>query len=408
MSQRTAVIVGAGQAGARTAAALRKQGWQDRILLLGAEEEPPYERPPLSKQVLTEDADPNAGGIYAPDWYADEAVELRVGCRVESLDPAARRLRLADGGVEGWDVLVLATGCEARRLSLPGAGLDGVVSLRTAADARALRSHLRPGADVVLIGGGFIGLEVAASARRRGCNATLLEMRPQLLERALPARLARYLAQRHRREGVDLRLGVGVAGFEGDGGVRAVRLSDGTRLPADLVVVGVGGLPNVGLARAAGLPCDNGIRVDGACRVAEDIYAVGDCACFDDSWSGRPVRLESWENAELAPQAAAKAILGGTERHGGVPWFWTDQYDLNLQLLGLKQPVAQEVLRGDPDSGSFCLLGLVEGRVTTAALVNAGRERRPLKRLIEARVALDPATLADIDRPLRDVVSAAT
>ncbi len=404
---RRLVIVGAGQAGGRMAAQLRKQGWQERILLLGAEADPPYERPPLSKEVLTREADPLVGRLYGPEWYAEQEVELRSGCAVRALDRAGRRVELADGGVEPWDLLVLATGSRARRLSCRGAGLAGVMTLRSAADARALRPALRPGAEVVLVGGGFIGLELAASARARGCKVTLLEAQERLLTRALPQRIADHLAARHAREGVALRLGTGVAAFEGQGRVEAVRLSDGQRLAADLVVVGVGALPNVELAEAAGLACDDGIRVDNHCRAAEGIFALGDCSRFDDAWLGRPVRLESWENAELAPQAAAKAILGRPEPYGGVPWFWTDQYDLNLQLLGLPQPVEREVLRGDPEGGSFALFGLAGGRVVTAALVNAGRERRPLKQIIERRLTVDPGALADPDTPLKQLAKGA-
>lgn len=406
-SSRTAVIVGAGQAGGRTAAQLRKQGWQDRILLLGEEADPPYERPPLSKEVLSKDADPLTGRLYAPDWYEANGVELRLSCRVERLDVADRTLELAGGGREDWDVLVLATGCRARLLGCPGADLPGVMTLRTAAEATALRPHLRPGAQVVLVGGGFIGLELAASATARGCKVTLLEAQPQLLERALPTRVAELLAARHRHAGVDLRLGAGLAAFEGEGRVQAVRLSDGSRLPADLVVVGIGAQPNVELAQAAGLTCEDGILVDSHCSAGGSVYALGDCSRHRDAWLGRPVRLESWENAELAPQAAAKAILGRPEPYGGVPWFWTDQYDVNLQLLGLKQPVEREVLRGDPESGSFLLFGLAGQSVVTAALVNAGRDRRPVKQIIEARLAVDPAALADPDRPLKQLAKGA-
>lgn len=406
-SSRTAVIVGAGQAGGRTAAHLRKQGWQDRILLLGDEPDPPYERPPLSKDVLSDDADPLTGQLYPPDWYEENGVELRQSCRVERLDLGDRTLDLATGGREAWDVLVLATGCRARLLDCPGADLPGVMTLRTSVDAGALRPHLRSGAQVVLVGGGFIGLELAASATARGCKVTLLEARPQLLERALPDRVAALLADRHRRAGVDLRLGAGLAAFEGEGRVQAVRLGDGSRLPADLVVVGIGAQPNVELAQAAGLACDDGILVDSHCCAGGSVYALGDCSRHRDAWLNRPVRLESWENAELAPQAAAKAILGRPEPYGGVPWFWTDQYDVNLQLLGLKQPVEREVLRGDPESGSFLLFGLAGQRVVTAALVNAGRDRRPVRQIIEGRLAVDPAALADPDRPLKQLAKGA-
>jgi 3-phenylpropionate/trans-cinnamate dioxygenase ferredoxin reductase subunit len=406
-SARTALVVGAGQAGARTAAQLRKQGWQDRIVLLGEEEDPPYERPPLSKEVLAEDADPLVGRLYGPEWYADNGVELRCGVRAMGLDPARRAVELSGGGSLDWDVLVLATGARPRTLASPGAMLEGVEVLRTAADARRLRPQLAPGAAVVLVGGGFIGLELAASAAKRGCAVTVLEARPQLLERALPERIANLLADRHRAAGVDLRLGVGVAGFEGEGRVRAVALADGARVAADLVVVGIGAVPNVELAQAAGLPVEDGIRADAHCRVTEGIYAVGDCARFDDAWLGRPVRLESWENAEQAPQAAAKAILGAPEPYGGVPWFWTDQYELNLQLLGLKQPVEREVARGDPAGGPYVLFGLAGGRIVTAALLGAGRERRPIKQLIEQRLAVDPEALADPDTPLKQLAKAA-
>ncbi|WP_119168066.1 NAD(P)/FAD-dependent oxidoreductase [Algihabitans albus] len=400
---RTAVIVGAGQAGGRTAAQLRKQGWQDRILLLGEEADPPYERPPLSKEVLTQAADPLTGRLYAPEWYQENDVELRLACQVAALDLADRTLTLATGGRESWDVLVLATGCRARRLDCPGADLAGVTTLRTAADARTLSSGLQAGAEVVLVGGGFIGLELAASAAARGCSVTLLEARPQLLERALPNQLSDFLAARHRREGVELRLGVGVVAFEGEEKLQGLRLSDGSRLSADLAVIGVGALPNVELAQAAGLACQDGILVDSHCSAGGSVYALGDCSRHQDAWLGRPVRLESWENAERAPQAAAGAILDRPEPYGGVPWFWTDQYDVNLQLLGLKQPLEREVLRGDPESGSFLSFGLAGERVVTAALVNAGRERRPVKQLMEGRIPLDADALADPDVPLKQL-----
>ncbi len=406
-ARRTAAIVGAGQAGARTAAALRKKGWQDRILLVGDEVELPYERPPLSKEVLSKHADPLTGCLYPAEWYKEQEVELRTGTRVGSLDVRGRRLHLADGRSEAWDALVLATGARARRLCLPGADLDGILTLRTAADARALRAALRPGAQVVLVGGGFIGLELAASAGACGCRVTLLEARSCLLDRALPRRVADYLADRHRAQGIDLRLGVQLEAFEGDTRVRAVRLADGTRLAADLVVVGVGSQPNVELAATAGLPCDDGVLAGPGCAVAPGVHAVGDCARFADAWSGGRVRLESWENAELAPQAAAAAILGDVRPYGGLPWFWTDQYDLNLQLLGTKVPLEREVLRGDPYSGSFCHFGLAAGRIVTAALVNAGRERRPVKRLIEQGVEVDAERLADPHTPLKQLAKAA-
>ncbi len=405
--RKTIAIVGAGQAGARTAQALRRQGWQDRILLLGAEQDPPYERPPLSKAVLTEGADPLAAALFKPGQTEALGIELETGVTVTGLDPAGRSLTTADGRSIAWDGLVLASGARPRRLTCPGTELEGIFLLRSAADARALAPTLTEGTEVVLVGGGFIGLEVAASAKKRGCRVTLLEAAPQLIGRALAPALSEHLRLLHAQEGIDIRLTAQVAAFEGKERVSAVRLADGTRLPAAVVVVGIGCHAETELAEAAGLACADGILTDAfAATSAPSIYAVGDCTRHENRWLGRQVRLESWENAELAPQIAAKALCGTPEPYSLVPWFWTDQHGLNLQLIGLTTFAGELVWRGKPQEGSAIAFEVTEGRLTGAALFNSGRERRPLTKLIEARCPVDPAALADPAVKLRDLAKA--
>lgn len=403
----TAVIVGAGQAGGRTAQALRKQGWQGRILLIGAEPDAPYERPPLSKQALAEAGDPLMAPIFKEGQLEALEIELETSLTVEALDPAARRLTCAGGRSVAWDKLVLATGAAPRRLRCPGGDLPGIHLLRTAADARAIAAELGEGRRVLLVGGGFIGLEVAASARRRGCAVTVVEAAPHLIGRAMGPKVARHLRQLHIQEGVHIRLSGQVAAFEGRERVEAAVLADGTRLPADAVVVGIGCLPEAGLAEAAGLACDDGILTDAfAATSAPDIWAVGDCTRHENRWLGRRVRLESWENAELMPQVAARAICGTPEPYSVVPWFWTDQYALNLQLLGLTAFEGELVWRGTPLEGPAIAFEVEHGMVRGAALFDAGRERRPVKQLIEQRSRVDAEALADPGTALRDLAKA--
>ncbi len=409
-SQERVVILGAGHAGGRTAAALRKKGFAGRIQLIGDEVDPPYERPPLSKEALAEGADPLVNRIHDDAFYADNAIELLLGTAARGIDLPARRVAL-DGAGTGldYDKLVIATGCRARVLPIPGAEHARVLTLRSAADNRRLRPLLRPGAAVVLIGGGFIGLEVAASAAKLGCSVTVLEAMPQLLGRALAPQVAEFIAAQHRAAGVEIFTSAQVAEIRHGDTASEVRLADGRSLPADVVVLGVGATLNDEIARDAGLACENGILVDSACRTsAEGVYAIGDVCHHENLRLGRRLRLESWENAELQAEIAARGLLGEEAACEALPWFWTDQHGVNLQVLGYGEPWDQEVLRGRPEDGAFVAFYLREGRIVMASLINSGRERRAVKQLMESGSAVAPELLADTGSALRDLAKRLT
>ncbi|HSR72764.1 MAG TPA: FAD-dependent oxidoreductase, partial [Kiloniellales bacterium] len=367
--------------------------------------------PPLSKAVLSDGADPLVDRIGDEAFYRDNDIDLRLGTRIGSIDPDRRTVQPENGAAIPYDRLLLTTGARARTLPLPGAELDNVLTLRSATDARRLAPELAPGRSVVLVGGGFIGLEVAASARKHGCEVTVLEAAPRLLARMAGSEIADHVARVHAGQGVALHLSASVSAFEGRERVEAVRLGDDSRIPADLVVVGIGAQPNVELAAAAGLDCDDGILVDEHARTsAPDVLAAGDATSHMNAWLGRRLRLESWENAELQSTNAAKTICGDPEPYGGVPWFWTDQFDMNLQILGIDEPEARSLPRGKSESGAFCLFRIRDAddgvRIVAAYLINCGRDRRPVKRLIESRRTVEAAALADPDRPLRELAAA--
>ncbi|MCF8480977.1 MAG: FAD-dependent oxidoreductase [Rhodospirillum sp.] len=403
------VIIGAGQAGARTALAARNEGWQGEIVLIGEEAEAPYERPPLSKQVLADGVDPVVATILSEDQCVAQGIELWRSRSVTVVDPRGRQVLIADGESLDYDHLVIATGTRPRRLPTPGWDhLSGIYTLRTAADARALAPRLVAGTSVVMVGGGFIGLEVAASAVKRGCKVTVLEAGPQVMGRMVDADIAEVITDLHRARGVNIRLGTRVEAFEGLGSVRRVRLSNGSAVDADVVVVGVGALPNDGLAINSGLTCAGGVMVDSASRTSDPrIFAVGDVARHRSLCNLEGVRLESWENAELQAVAAAQAILGKPVDPRGVPWFWTDQFDLNLQILGFRGLGDQTVIRGDTKGASWCAFSVRDGLIVGACMVNAGRERRAVKKLMDERVPVELRDLADAKRPLRSLMAAA-
>jgi 3-phenylpropionate/trans-cinnamate dioxygenase ferredoxin reductase subunit len=403
------LIVGAGQAGARTALALREEGWQGEIVLAGDEPEYPYERPPLSKGVLKGQAGPAQSAILSEALCAEQAITLLRSEPVQALDLAGRRAHLASGSKLAWDHLVIATGSRARELPIPGAHLRGVCTLRTAADALAVRAHLRPGAAVVLVGGGFIGLEVAASAAQMGCRVTVLETADQLLSRVVTGPIATEVEKMHCAHGVDVRTGTRIEVIEGVETVRRVRLADGTAIEAELVVVGIGALANDGLAICAGMACADGILVDAGARTRVDkVYAVGDVARHENLWGASRVRLESWENAELQAAAAARSIVGKPPAPRRAPWFWTDQFDVNLQILGFPSARHEVIIRGSTESPSWCAFMLHEGHVAAACLWNAGRERRAVTQLMDGAQTIPSAALADTARPLREHLKAST
>ena len=322
---RTVAIVGAGHAGGRTAEALRREGWTGPVVLIGEETSPPYERPPLSKALLRGEASAESTALRRREDYAELRIDLRLGRRVTQLDRSTRRLSLSDGEEVPYDQLILATGGRARRLPIPGADLAGILTLRDLDDAVAIAAELGPERSIVVVGGGFIGLEVAASARQLGSRVTVLEAAPRLVTRGVPAQIASRLEGLHREHGVDVRTGVAIVAFEGDGRVDRVT-----------VVIGGGIAPNLELAEAAGLPVDNGIVVDDRLRTSDPlIFAVGDVASFPHPLFGRRIRLESWKNAEEQPCIAAVNIRGGNEPITAAPWFWSDQYDHTLQIAGV-------------------------------------------------------------------------
>jgi 3-phenylpropionate/trans-cinnamate dioxygenase ferredoxin reductase subunit len=394
------VVIGAGQAGVQAAEALRAGGCSEPITLLGDEPLGPYHRPPLSKAWLAGDVDAAQLVMRAPELLAKKGITLRTGVRVQAIDRGARTLTLADGSTLPYSGLVLATGSRPRALPLPGADAPNVLPLRTRADADGIAAGLRrcaeQGLPVVVVGGGFIGLEVAATARKKGLAVTVVEMAPRLLGRVLAPVLSDWYAQLHRAHGVTVELGVGVAGIEQQGGLAtAVLGSAGQRWPAGLVVVGIGVVANDDLARAAGLECERGIVVDDCARTADPaIVAAGDCTARRTA-DGTLLRLESVNNATEQGKSAAAALLGTPRPFTGTPWFWSDQYDKKLQMAGLSTGADQAVLRGSLDAPGFSVWHYRGDRLLAVDTVNNPREHLLARKLLDAGRWPAPAQVAD-------------
>lgn len=401
----TIVVIGAGQAGGWAAQTLRKVGFAGRLVLIGDELHPPHERPPLSKSVLAGEALPQSTWLQKSDAFDALALEWRPGTEVAQIDRTAKQLVLAGGETLGYDKLILCTGGRARTLPIPGADAPSVRTLRTVDDALALAPLLQSGRRVVVVGGGWIGLEVAATARQKGADVIVVEAQSRLCERTVPSEISEHLLALHRTRGTRVILGAGVAGFGAtDDGRSAVTLTDGSVLACDAIVVGVGLVPNDELARDAGLACDGGVIVDARCRTSDpDILAAGDVAVADNPWAGRRLRLESWQNAQEQGIAAARSALGLDVDYRPLPWFWSDQYGMNLQIYGIPTPSLRVVLRGVAGSDSFILFYL-DGDVVKAAIgPNAARDLRFAKRLIEQRKAVDSQRLADVGVPMSKI-----
>lgn len=411
---RAMVIVGAGHVGGRAALALRAGGWAGPIVLIGQEPDAPCERPPLSKAVLTGAQTPEACLLATAAQYAEQGITLKLGQSVTAIQPRQRSVILQGGEHIAYESLLLATGGHARTLTLPGADLPGVHTLRTLADARTLQPRLQPGQRLVVVGGGFIGLEVAASARERGCDVTLLEGAPRLLGRAVPAALGERVAALHRQHDVDLRLGSGPESFSAVNGRVAVRLLDGGLLMADTVVVGIGITPAVQLARAAGLAIGaqtQGITVDVRLQTSEPfIYAAGDVAEAPSVLSGRPQRQETWQNAEAQAAVAAANMMGGQRVCEALPWFWSDQYDHTLQVSGEPALGVLEAVRSLGESAELRFYLDASGQLVgasgfgPASLVN--KELKLARTLVERRLCLDAADLSDPGVKLKGLLSA--
>ena len=402
-TQAPFVIVGAGLAGAKAAETLREEGFGGPVVLVGAEPERPYERPALSKQYLLGNAGRDSAFVHHAGWYSEHDVELRTGVRATRLDPAAHRLELDTGEELGYARLLLATGASARRLPVPGADLDGVRYLRTLADADRLRADLAGGGRrVVVVGAGWIGLEVAAAARTHGNAVTVVEPQPTPLHAVLGAEMGRVFARLHRDHGVELLTDTVVREIRGsDGRVTAVVTDGHAGLPADVVVVGVGAVPHTALAASAGLDVDNGVVTDHALRTsAADVHAAGDVAASFHPLYGRHVRVEHWANALHQGPAAARSMLGQEVTYDRVPYFFTDQYELGMEYSGLAGPGDALVCRGEPDSGAFIAFWMADGRVTAGMNVGVWDVTAPIQQLIRSRREVQPARLADPDTPL--------
>ncbi|HDR9090790.1 anthranilate 1,2-dioxygenase system ferredoxin--NAD(+) reductase [Burkholderia vietnamiensis] len=397
MSADPFVIVGAGHAARRTAEALRARDADAPIVMIGAERELPYDRPALSKDALLNDDGEQRAFVRDAAWYDAQRIALRLGTRVDAIEREAQRVRLDDGTTLPYAKLVLATGSRVRTFGGP---LDaGVVAhyVRTVADARALRAQLVRGRRVAVLGGGFIGLEVAAAARQLGCNVTVIDPAARLLQRALPEVVGAYAHRLHDERGVGFQMATLPRAIRAAAGGGAIVETDRGDVHADVVVVGIGVLPNVELAQAAGLDVDNGIRVDAGCRTADRaIFAAGEVTMHFNPLLGRHVRIESWQIAENQPAVAAANLLGADDAYAELPWLWSDQYDCNLQMLGLFGAGKTTVVRGDPARGPFTVFGLGDdGRIVAAAAVNLGRDIGAARRLIAAGAMPDPQQLAD-------------
>jgi 3-phenylpropionate/trans-cinnamate dioxygenase ferredoxin reductase subunit len=408
---RVFVIVGAGLAGAKAAQTLREEGFGGEVVVFGEEPEPPYERPPLSKGLLLGKDERDRVFVHKDGWYAEHDVDLRTDVHVGAIDRAARQVELADGQRIGYDALLLATGSTPRPLDVPGAALDGVMQLRTLSDSDEIAAVLAPGAHIVVVGAGWIGLEVAAAARQRGAIVTVVERSELPLQRVLGPGAARVFVDLHRDHGVTFRFGARVRAFHGDGRVSAVLLQDGTRLIADAVVVGVGVHPKVDLAETAGLALDNGVVVDQALRSSDPlIFAAGDVANAYHPLFGTHMRVEHWANALHSGPAAARSMLGAGVVYDRLPYFYTDQYDLSMEYTGYAPPGGYDtvVVRGDLTKREFIAFWTAGGRVVAGMNVNVWDVAEPIQELIRTARRVDLNLLADPGAGLEDIAQSAT
>ncbi len=408
MEKRNVIIVGAGHGGAQAAVALRLHGFEGTITMIGREAEPPYERPPLSKEYLAQEKPFERLYIRPPHFWADKNVEMLLGKEVATVDAAAQSVTLASGETFAYDHLIWATGGDPRRLSCPGADLDGIHVVRTREDVDAIMAALGSITRIAVVGGGYIGLEAAAVLTKLGKQVTLLEALPRVLARVAGEDLSAFYEAEHRAHGVDLRTGVGVIAIEGEGQVSGVRLEDGNIVPAEMVIVGIGIVPAVAPLLAAGAKGGNGVEVDELCQTSlANIFAIGDCAAHANGFAeGAVIRLESVQNANDQASVAAKAICGDPHSYKATPWFWSNQYDLRLQTVGLSTGYEQAILRGDPATRSFSVVYLKAGRVIALDCVNMVRDYAQGRKLVELRLEATPEQLADTSVPLKELIPA--
>ena len=403
------VIVGSGHSGVAVAAGLRTRGWEGNILLIDAENELPYERPPLSKEFLKDGAPDESAVLRKEKFYADKGIGRLAGVTAESIDRNGRTVLLSNGTRQAYHRLVIATGSRARPLTVPGAGLAGVRSLRTRGDALELRRLLVPGSRVAIIGAGYIGLEVAAAAAAKGCEVTVLEFQDRVMSRVTSAPVSRHFEQLHERNGVRFVFGAAVTSIDGGQRAERVTVADGTVFPADVVLAGVGVIPNQELAARAGIECRDGILVDGDGRTSDPaIYASGDVTRFTSPIDNFSQRLECIQNALAQADRVAAHIAGQTAAEPEIPWFWTVQHGIRLQTAGVRHPEDQVIVRGEPSGGKFSVVYLRDGRLAAVDTIANLSDFRTAKRLIGQGARIDPLLAADPHVPLAEAISGAT
>lgn len=397
-------IIGAGQAGGQTAYSLRAGGFEGAITLIGDEPAPPYQRPPLSKAYLKGELEAERLFLKPIEYYAEHNVELITGTAATSIDLLGKTLALDRGGSPGWDKLVIATGARPRRLSVPGIALPGVLELRTLEDVDRLKAVAVAGKRLVVVGAGYIGLEAAAVGAQLGLQVTVLEAMPQVLARVAGPEIGEFYTRVHREAGVDIRLGAKLEGFDGSGHLTGARLAGGEVIPCDIALVGIGVTPNMEIAQAAGIACGDGIIVDAQMRTSHpDVFAIGDVAWRPLVHYGREGRLESVHNAIEGGKIAAAAIMAAPPPTLEVPWFWSDQFDLKLQTAGLWTGANQRIVRGDPQSSSFSVFYLKEGKIIAVDAVNSAPEYIVGRKLVAASAAVAPGELADKSISMKDI-----
>ena len=407
MSKQTFVIAGASLAGAKAGQELRERGFDGRIVLIGTEPERPYERPPLTKDYLRGESEREKAYVHPQGWYAEHEIDLETGVTVRELDARGSRVVLDDGGELAYDSLLLTTGAEPRRLSVPGADLEGIYYLRTLADCDALRARLEDGGRVVVVGAGWIGSEFAASARQRGLEVTVIDPLALPNQRIFGERVGAFYRDVHVQHGVEMLLGRGVEAFEGDRAVARVRTSEGAEVDCDFAVVGVGAVPRTGLARTAGLSVDNGVVVDERLVTSvPNIFAAGDVVSAWHPFYERSIRVEHWANALNQGPAAARSMLGEDVSYERTPYFFSDQYDVGMEYSGYAERWDDVVFRGDPDGGDgFVAFWLGGGRVLAGMNVNVWDVNEHVQELIRERRVVDPRALADPGTPLDSLLA---
>ena len=397
------VIVGGGHAAGQAAASIRQEGFDAELILIGAEPHIPYQRPPLSKQYLAGEQPLDKVLLRPEKFYVDRTIDLRTGITVENIDRDGQFVACSDGSLVAYDQLLLATGSRALRPDLPGIDLGGVHTLRSIADVDKIRTDMENASHLVIIGGGYIGLEVASVAKSKDMQVTILEMEDRILQRVTHPAMSAFYHELHRAKGVNIKTSSRVTAFVGEGWVNEVVCADGTSVDADLVIVGVGVVPNVELAAEAGLACDNGIVVDERCATGDSaIFAAGDCTNHPNKLLDRRLRLESVPNAMEQSRVAASNLTGGDKKYASIPWFWSDQYDLKLQMVGFSSDADESITRGAPETHEFAMFHYKSGKIIAAEAVNSPREFLVAKQLIGKFI--DPNTLSNPEVDLKSLI----